>query len=190
MPTLDEMIAAGTLDIFGLQGGAIGNANIAALGYLPRSLIIFTQGPNKGLIRFKQSFSYSVNFTPIAANTTTSLPVNIQPDSDFVVISRTIAIQDPAAAGTFIQPNVAPFLVLITDTGAGVQLQDVAQPVANLFGTGQDPNVLLGVPVVFRRGGTIQVQLTNQDAANARNVRMSFNGFKVFDIPAESRDEY
>lgn len=190
MPTLDDMIASGTLDLFGAQQGAIGNANIAALGYLPRSLIYITSGPNKGLVKFKQSFSYSVNFTPIAANTTTTGSINIQPDSDFVVIARTIAIQDTAAPGTFIQPNVAPFLILVTDTGAGVQLQDQAQPVANLFGNGLEPFVLLGVPVIFRRGGTIQVQLTNQDAANARNVRVSFVGFKVFDIPAESRDEY
>lgn len=178
------MAAQGTLDVFGPVAGAIGGANVAALGYLPPSLIFFRGGPNAGKLRYKQRFTYSCNFVPIAAGATTTQTTNVQPDSDFVWMASNITITDTAGT-TFIAVGSAPFLIRIIDAGSGAQLMDAQVPVANLFGNAGSPMVSLGVPYIFRRGSSIQVELANQDGANARNVRIAFLGFKVYDYPAE-----
>jgi hypothetical protein len=40
----------------------------------------------------------------------------------------------------------------------------------------------------LRASSTLLVQLQNLDPANAFNVRLTFDGFKVFDIPEASED--
>ena len=176
------MIAQGALEVFGSKGGSLGSPNIAALGYLPPSLIYFTSGPNVGQLRAKQRFTYTAKFLPLTAGATQSAQTNIQADSDFVWIASNITVVDAATNRTFTNP--APILCRIIDTGSGTQLMDDFVPVANVFGTQGSPFINFGVPYIFRRGSTVQIDLTSQNNADF-NVRIGYLGFKVFDFPAQ-----
>lgn len=186
MTTVNQQLAQAGLELFAPDGASIAAPNVAALGYLPQSLIMFTdpRSPNFGRLRYKQAFTYSVEFTPIAAGATTTQTANVQADSDFVWISSNITITQTDNT-TFVAVNAAAFLVSITDTASGAIIMDRAQHVNNFFGANGSPRVNLGVPFIFRRSGQIQVQLANQTAGTAFNVRIAFLGFKVFDIPVD-----
>lgn len=181
---VNGMLAEGALDY--LSGGAaLGSPNVAALGYLPRSLIFITSGPNAGKLRFKQKFAYSTTFKPLTHSTNATNNIQIQADSEFVWISASIDIRSSDDFTTFTQPNAAPMTVLITDGASGNLIMNEDQAVGNFFGNVGAPNVSLGVPFIFRRSGVISVKLTNQHTATDFNVRVAFQGFKVYDIPAE-----
>lgn len=129
----------------------------------------------------KQEFTYSLTFNPINATVTTTIPVAIDASAHFAMIVRTATITDTTRYTTFTQPNVAPFLVLITDTASGQQTQDLAQPIGNLFGNGLQP-YLLPMGRVFGAGTSFNVQLQNLHASTNFTVVLSFGGFKIYNM--------
>jgi len=123
----------------------------------------------------KDFFIYSIEFTPLAASGTSTVSIQIQADSAFLITMATIVVTDTANA-VFIS-NI-PELVTLTDAGSGRQLSDKAVHVNNIFGTAQLPAVW-PFPKIMAPSSTLSATLQNLEAT-ARNVRLSFWGFKVF----------
>lgn len=133
--------------------------------------------------KYKEPFWYNVNFPAIAAAAVVVASTNIQNDSYFVATSLMATNWDNATQNTTnLQPNVTPMLVRITDTSSGKFKMDIATPLANLFGTASQPGILFQRGMVFRPGGQIQVEVTNQEAT-VQFVRFTFGGFKVYNVP-------
>lgn len=185
MPSIDEMVANGTIDIFGGAGRNMGSPNVPSLGWLPDSIVYFQSGPNAGRRRLMQRFTYTMNWLPINLSTTLSATTTIDAGSDFVWVASNITVVSAADNTTFTPVASAPLLFTLVDTASGSQLMDNAVPVNNWFGANGSPFVNLGHAYIVRRAGQLQGTLVNQSAATNFNVRMAWLGFKVFDVPAQ-----
>ncbi len=129
---------------------------------------------------FRQPFIYNVNFLAAANGSVTTGTTNIQNDSYFVCVEQNADIWDSATGNTtHLSPDGAAMLVRIVDTSSGKFIVDQPTPIGNWFGTGLRPFVWLARAQVYRPGGQIQVELT-QNMAASQNVRCSFIGFKVY----------
>ncbi|MGH7166468.1 MAG: hypothetical protein ACREIS_13195 [Nitrospiraceae bacterium] len=140
-------------------------------GWLPRSL----------WRKVKDFFVYSSDFIPLAAGGTATQDIAVQADSDFVIIAGVrvyTTTGDVAIAGDFF-----PALVTIRDSGSGRQLMDRPVHAQNLFGTAQLP-AYWPFPKLIRASSTVSTTLQNLEAT-ARNIRISYWGFKVFPVLAE-----
>jgi len=140
-----------------------------------------------GVVWFRQPFVYTITFLNILAAGVVTNTTNIQNDSYFVCTEQTAFIVDHATGNTTItDPAVAPMLVQIVDTSSGKFISDNPVALANWFGTGERPFVWLARAQVYRPGGQIQAQLTN-NMATAQDVRLAFIGFKIYQgIPDDS----
>lgn len=105
--------------------------------------------------------------------------VPIQADADFLILNQTYwasTANAAVASGTYVYPNAT---VLLQNTGSGYQFMDQAVPVTSIFGNGQFPYVLPS-PQLLPAKATLQVTVTNRDAAAGYNIILSFNGVKLF----------
>lgn len=128
---------------------------------------------------YKQPFTYTITFLNIQ-NTLTVGSANVQNDSYFVCTHMMCDIWDTATHNTTnIAPNVAPATIRLIDTSSGKQLMDGPVPLGALFGTGSQPYVMFQRAYVYRRGGTITIEITPRFTA-ANDVRFALGGFKVF----------
>lgn len=131
---------------------------------------------------YKEPFTYNVIVNPATAGAVTPGQTQIQNDSYFVWTQGTVTIWDAATQRTTnIQPNLAPLLVRVFDSSSGKVMMDQPTPIGNVFGTGLNPVVFLYRAKIFQPGGQIQVEVTNQLAAD-QAVRMSFTGFKIYKV--------
>lgn len=122
-------------------------------------------------------FTYSAEFLPLAINTTATVLVSVQADSDFLLTEITGDVRADDTTETVIaQPAI---LALLVDQGVGRYLMDRAQMWDNLIGTAERP-FILPVPKLFRASSTIQVTLTMGNVAAGRNCRVALHGYKVF----------
>lgn len=115
----------------------------------------------------------------IAAGATSIVQIGIQADADFLILNQTYDANTANAArtaSTIVVPNAN---VLLTDTGSGYQMMDQAVPIPSIFGNGQFPYVLPN-PKLMAAKATLQVQVTNYDAAAGYNIQLTFNGVKLF----------
>lgn len=129
---------------------------------------------------YKEPFCYSVIFPVITAGQILTATTNIQNDSYFVPVKQTVDVWDSATGNTTnTTPALAPMLVRILDTSSGKFSMDQPTPLANIFGTGSLPAVMLYRSKVYLPGGQISVELTNGMATSQR-VRFTFEGFKVY----------
>jgi len=136
-----------------------------------------SQKPSRKFIT--EFFSYSILFTGIAAGGSSSGNINIQADSDFKIQKLTY-FADIAAAAQTADTRVIPLAtVLLTDSSSGRQLMDSAQPISNLFGTGEIP-FILPTPKIFQARSTLTVQVNNFSTATTYTIRLSFIGAKLF----------
>lgn len=127
----------------------------------------------------KDFYIYEEDFAALAAGTSQTGNINIQADSDFVVQKLTY-FADVAAAGQTESTRVVPLAnVAITDSGSGRQLMEEAVSVPSLFGTGEIP-FILPQPKLFLARSTINIVVSNFDAAQSYNLNLSFIGYKVF----------
>jgi hypothetical protein len=129
----------------------------------------------------KDFYVYEVNFAGLASGASATQNINIQADSDFQVQKLTY-LADVAAAGVTHSSRVVPLAnVMILDTGSGRQLMDSAMPIPNIFGSGEIP-FILSQPKIFAARSTVQVTVTNFDAAQTYNLKLSFIGVKMFRV--------
>lgn len=132
---------------------------------------------------FLEHFTYSASWitgtaTALAANGTTEVQININGDSDFMI--QEMNLTGLTAAGTFLA--VPDYLLLVTIAGAGRQIMNQAQHVANACGSynaGQVPG-RLPMPKLVQAANAIACNLTNRTATAANFAQLSLKGFKVF----------
>jgi len=133
----------------------------------------------------KYAFSYNAVFwttgaaNNIAAGGVATTNVQIDAGAPFLIVTQSYDANTLGAARAPATLTVPNALVLLTDTGSSRQLMDVATPVANIFGTGQFPYIL-PVPKLMAANSQLQVQVTNVDVAAGFNLRLSFNGYKLY----------
>jgi hypothetical protein len=126
----------------------------------------------------KDFFMYTAAFLPLAAGAVnTQVATQIQADSDFLIIGASRIVTDTAAPPVVV---AAPVITIqINDSGSGRNLLDAATHIDNVVGTAANP-FYWPYPKLVKRTSTLTTILTNLDAANARNVRIAYYGFKLF----------
>lgn len=125
-------------------------------------------------------FVYEVDFPTLAGLTTANGNINIEASSDFRWI-KACYFADIALGVQTDSTRVIPLVtVLITDSGSGNQLSNIAMPVPSLFGTGQIP-FILPVSRIFTARSAIQITVANF-SATTYNLRLSFIGAKIFTL--------
>lgn len=124
-------------------------------------------------------YIYEEDFSGVAAGASANGSIIIQADSDFI-LQKMAYFADVAAAGQTESSRVVPLMTLqMIDTGSGRQFMESAAPIPSLFGTGELPFVLPQPRLFFARS-TIQLQVTNFDASDTYNLKLSFIGYKAF----------
>ncbi|MCP4902920.1 MAG: hypothetical protein GY906_38650 [bacterium] len=132
--------------------------------------------PSKIQQRPKDYFVYGAEFLPLAAGATTSFNINIQADSSFLFMKLTGVATDVANTTFF---DSVPVLLTFLDTASGRQSQSLAIHWNTVVGDGRE-GFELPYPKYISPTSTFAVQAQNLDAANAFNLRLSLQGFKVF----------
>lgn len=121
-------------------------------------------------------FAYGTDFAPLAAGATTTRSIQINSDSAFLVLSA-VMVETDTTDLIFLANR--PLLVTLTTGGAALSLMNTPIHADNLFGTAQEPKYW-DVPKVLLPNTTFNVTLQNLDSGNARNVRVAFHGFKIY----------
>lgn len=119
----------------------------------------------------------------IAPAGTSTVFINIQADADFVLEKLTYAADIAGAAqniGNLTSPNVT---VLLTSTGSGINLMNVAVPLSSIFGTGMLP-FILPYPRVLPANSQLQISLVSFEAAQSPFITLNFIGRKLYLIGA------
>lgn len=134
-------------------------------------------------------FAYVAQFTaanliPVTGRETQV--IQIQNDADFVWVAAAYHA-DVAAAGQTDATRIIPLAtVLMTNGGTNRQLSALANAVANNLGSpipavfgGREP-LYLPKPLMLAANSTFSLQVSNFDAAQAYNIRLTMLGYKVF----------
>ena len=132
-----------------------------------------------------QFFQYELDFLPVTHATSTTGSLQIQNDSDFCCLAVYADIRSTDNQTTLAYPQW-PFTLLITDTGAGRNLSNIAVPLANLAAPNQYGQKLVQ-PNFFAAASTIGVQLTSLAASTDYNIRLTFSGVKVYGFTVSGR---
>jgi hypothetical protein len=132
---------------------------------------------------FCEHFTYSAAYitataTALAANGTTEVQTQINGDSDFLI--QEINVTSTTAAGTFLA--VPDYLILIVIAGAGRQIMNQAQMVANFAGSYNANQVpgRLPMPKLVQAANTLSTTLTNRTGTAANRCDVEYKGFKIF----------
>lgn len=134
------------------------------------------QLPNYGAFDF---FVYELDFAALAPAGSATGNFTIQQEADFLLTKITM-FADIAAAGETAASRVIPLAtIMINDTGSGRNLMSSTVPIPNIFGEGGLP-FILPRQRLFVASSVVNVTLTNFDAANTYNIRLSFIGEKAF----------
>lgn len=121
-------------------------------------------------------FFYSAEFIALGALAQATVNVPIQADSDFYLTMLTGDVRVNVTDETVVAAPAV--LVTVVDQGTGRQLMDRGQLWTNVIGTAQRPFVL-PTPKFIRANSTIAITL-QELSNNARNIRVSFCGYKLF----------
>lgn len=123
-------------------------------------------------------FTYEADFLPVNANAQLQVDVQIQNDSNFVILGAFAQVTETDNV-TFLAYPAWPFLIAATDSTTGRQITSRAVPLAS-FAPQAAPGFIPWLqPKFMAAGATLSTTLTNQSATN-RNVRLSYIGAKVF----------
>ena len=126
-------------------------------------------------------FAYGQEVVPLALSGRAATTIQIQADSDFLIVAGVLDTRDGATGLVF--QATPPLTVEIQDSGSGRDLQSIATPIGNLFGTGTLP-AYWPFPKLIKRSSTITTTITNLDAALTFDVRYTYLGIKLFPNPA------
>ena len=126
-------------------------------------------------------FAYGQEIVPLGVSARTAVTIQIQADSDFLIVAGVLDTRDGATGLAF--QATPPLLIAIQDSGSGRELQSIDTPIGNLFGTGTLP-AYWPFPKIIKRSSTITTTVTNLDAALTFNVRFTYLGIKLFPNPA------
>lgn len=124
-------------------------------------------------------FVYNAIIATLTAGTTQTANIQIQADSDFEIQKLTALVMNLNTAPD-VNTHVDNISVLITDTGTGRQLSDIAVPIQNMFGTAQLPFILPNTKIMKARS-ILAIQVSNaMTAYDYANIKLSFIGRKIF----------
>lgn len=128
----------------------------------------------------KDFFGYTATFTganvlPASASATVS--TSIQSDSAFIIVGASLLASDITDAAAL---GYVPQTVQISDQASGRTFFDAPTAVMNVFGSGAQP-AYWAMPKLVMPASTISTTLNNLEAT-ARNVRITYWGFKVFNV--------
>lgn len=125
-----------------------------------------------------QHYTYSTAvFSAIPAAGQAPLGISIDSNADFLAFDLEVAASTNAAPQTVLE--YPPLLIQIFDTGAGATFFNTDAHVFNVAGSGRRPGDLYPFRYV-RAGGQLNVTLTNLDAVNTLDARVSLRGIQVF----------
>lgn len=131
----------------------------------------------------KDFFGYTATFagpTVLPAGGSVTVQTGIQSDSAFVIVASSLLA---TSTDESVVLGYVPQLVQIIDQTAGRNFFDAPTHAMNVFGTAQAPS-WWSIPKLILPSSTIGTTLTNLDPANARNVRIIYWGFKIFNVVA------
>lgn len=156
---------------------ATSNAGDALIAY--SQLAQMTDAQLTQLFGVRDFFIYELDFSGIAPGQTQTNSFTVQADSNFLW-QEGCFFADVAAAGQTNNSRVLPLCTfVILDTASGRQLSSNPVPVVSQFGYGSEPYTLPS-PRFFRANSQVTVNLTNYDAAQTYNLKLSFIGTKFF----------
>lgn len=127
----------------------------------------------------KDFFIYSTGRFALGVGASLTQNINLQADADFELLKLTFSAD---IAGALINNNTYPIpnaTVLITDTGSGRQISNVAIPIEAILGIGKEP-FILSAPRLFTARSTIAITLISFEAATAYNISINLIGNKIF----------
>ncbi len=130
----------------------------------------------------KSFFVYTLSLGALVSGATATDSVNIENDSQFLW-TKTSIFADIAGAPQTQDSRVLPLIKLqLTDTGSARQFFDEAQPIINIAGSGEFPQILPS-PFIFSNNASINASFTNFSAAtDYANITLSLIGFRIYDI--------
>lgn len=126
-------------------------------------------------------YVYVATFSGLAAAASANGTIQIEADADFMLQKLAYEADIAAAAFTASTRPVPNVNIQITDTGSGRQLMNNPVPIPSFFGTGELPFILPN-PRKFTKQTTIALAVTNFDAAVTYNLRLSFIGYKIYEL--------
>lgn len=134
-----------------------------------------------------QPFTYVAEFLPLNALTTVAFDTQIQQDSDFLIVHATGSV-----TATDNQTNTAflPALIQVVDAGSGRQLYSRPAQIHAAISLGAASAQLpfyWPMPWLIDRGSTITTTIQSLFAATNANVRLCYNGVKLFGDRAKIR---
>ncbi len=127
----------------------------------------------------KDFFTYSTGRVAVAQGVSVVTNISIQADADFEILKLTGYADIAGGAETYNTRVIPNALILITDTGSGRQLMNLAVPFFTLFGSGESP-FILPTPRLISARSNLQIQFTSFEAVNANNICIDFVGNKIF----------
>lgn len=133
-------------------------------------------------------FDYLINLLPATASVTTTGQFLVQSDAAFAITETKVLVTSTASPplsttlfqpfGTGVDSAFLPFLVQLTDQGAGRSLSNLQVPMDSIFGIGARP-YCWPTPKVLDQNSTMSAAVQNLTATDF-NIRMIFSGFKIF----------
>lgn len=130
---------------------------------------------------FRDQFFYAARVTGLSSVAPNGNSIiNIDADADFYMTAMTYQA-DIAVATLTEATNVIPLVtLLITDTGSGRSLSNIAVPISTLMGDGKNP-YRLPYPRKFASNATIQLAYTAYVAAGTTyNITTVLHGYKQY----------
>lgn len=127
----------------------------------------------------KDFFVYGTGLFSIAPAAQVTQNIAIQADSDFEILKFTFSADIAGAAitnDTYPIPNVS---LLLTDSGSGRQLSNVAIPLEAFAGIGKEP-FLLTMPKLLSARANLALTFTSFEAANTLHMSFNLIGNKIF----------
>lgn len=149
----------------------------AALAHFGRYPFWFPTGAIRKELDY-DFFGYGVSFTGtnvLAASGSLTLPININSDSAFMVLSVAAAVTQTDNTTFLLQ---RPILVQLNEGGGARNLFNTPVHMDTIMGTAENPTYW-DVPKLLLPNSTFNVTLQNLSAV-ALNVHITFKGFKIF----------
>jgi hypothetical protein len=124
------------------------------------------------------AFNNVTDFLPLGIGATASITntILISNDSAFVILTAAMVVTDTTNLIFLAQ---RPIMVDLFDGGSSRHFSNTPVHADNWFGTAEEPCEWV-LPKLLAPNGAFNITLTNLDTAASRNVRVSFNGFKIF----------
>lgn len=123
----------------------------------------------------------AAGITPAAVNTA------VDASAMFIIESQSYNCNTNNAAqteATHVYPNCT---VLIVDSGTSKQWMDFPVPIPSIFGDGRFP-FFLPKPRIVPANSNIAVTYSNYDAAAGYNIRLAFNGYRLYSLSNQNNN--